>query len=131
MRGTADAKGGRKMCLRKIFLVIIVVFFLLGTSIIIGTNSAYANDIYACSNGGSDFYVIEESISINSENSFSCTTKQIVSGVWKNSGQWRFYENNGTWRYDLLYEGIAKGAGRPLSENPVAKSIFGICSQYR
>lgn len=112
------------------FLVITLCFAISLLLVGVETKPVQANDIYACANGGTEFYVIEETIKTTAPEKFNCQTKNVKNGKTNSTPIWYYFKRDGEWFYYAVYDGVQKCGARPLSENWVAGSIFDVLIRH-
>ena len=116
------------------FLVIALCFAISLLLVAVESKPVQANDIYACTNGNVEFYVMEETIMTGAPGKiicqFSCQTKMVKNGKTYRTPLWCYRQKNGEWFYNTYYDGVSKVGERPLSTNWVAESIFNVLIRY-
>ena len=116
------------------FLVIALCFAISLLLVGVEAKPAQANDIYACTNGNVEFYVMEETIMTGAPGKiicqFSCQTKMVKNRKTYRTPLWCYFKRNGEWFYTIYYDGEPKGGAMPLSTNWIAGSIFNILIRY-
>ena len=102
-----------------------------------GNNFANAQDIYAGSTGGLDFYVDTNSINLQGSGSFYVNVKKINSrtGNLKETNEWKFYKmtmDGESSPIDLgwYFDYYLSGKMNPIENNSIAKEILSICQRH-